>query len=129
MALIIGKRIRRKEFGGLIPEDDLEVILRSARVALAKPIKGDGLPKGTRLLKAYATSISGPKRIVYLLEVSGGGDLLLLFYRDKNDTVGANITIKNKIFKQVLNKHLEALAEDLKVGEFEVFETDGMGRS
>lgn len=123
MALILGARIRRKEFGDFVSEGDLEVILRSARVVLTTPIKGDGLPKGTRLLKAYATSVAGPRRIVYLLEVSGG-DLMLLFYRDKNDQVGANVTIKNKAFKQALNKHLDALTEDLQTGEFEVYETD-----
>lgn len=121
MALIIGERIREREFGAVIPAADREVLLRSARASLATPIKGVGLPKGTRLLKAYATSDSGPRRIVYLLEVEAG-DLLLLFYRDKNDPVGANITLKNKAFKKQLNQHLDALAEDLKARAFEVIE-------
>lgn len=124
MALIIGSRIRKKEFGYAIPVEDLEVLLRSARVALTTPIKGEGLPSGTRLLKAYATSSRGPKRIVYLLEVSGG-DLLLLFYRGKGDPIGENVAIRNKAFKQALHKHLDALAEDLAAGDFEVHATEG----
>ncbi|MGB0258054.1 MAG: hypothetical protein ACPGES_05320 [Coraliomargarita sp.] len=124
MALIIGARILKREFGDAIPEKDLQVLLRSARVALTTPIRREGLPSGTRLLKAYATSSQGPKRIFYLLEVSGG-DLLLLFYRGKTDPVGANVTIKNKAFKQALDKHLNLLAEDLAHVEFEVHETSG----
>jgi hypothetical protein len=124
MSLIIGERIRVQEFGGAIPDADMEVLLRSARVSLSRPIKGESLPKGTRLLKAYATSVNGPRRIVYLLEVAAG-DLLLLFYRDKNDAVGANITLKNAAFKKQLHRNLDALAEDLKAGSYQVIETVG----
>ena len=65
MALIIGNSIRRKEFGDNIPNDDLEIVIRSAKAELATLIKGEGIPKGTRLLKAYATSPKGARRIVF----------------------------------------------------------------
>ena len=119
MSLIIGDSIRQKEFGTEIPEPDREVIIRSARVDLTTAIKGDQLPKGTRLLKAYATSPNGARRIVFLLEVEGG-DLFLLFYRNKKDAVGANMTIQNKAFKTQLDKHLNSLRDDLDSGNFEV---------
>ena len=122
MALIIGSSIRRKEFGEVIPEDDLEIIVRSTKVELTTPIKGKGIPKGTRLLKAHATSSKGARRIVFLLEVEGG-DMFLLFYRDKKDKVGANITIKNKAFKSQLWKHLDGLLADIEAGDFETIET------
>ena len=121
MSLIIGNSIRQKEFGAEIPVPDLEVILRSARVDLTTAIKGEGLPRGTRLLKAYATSPNGARRLVFLLEVNEG-DLFLLFYRDKKDAVGANMTIQNKSFKTQLNKHLSSLFDDLDAGDFEVFD-------
>jgi len=119
MSLIIGDTIRQKEFGSEIPEPDREVIIRSARVDLATAIKGDQLPKGTRLLKAYATSPNGARRIVFLLEVEGA-DLFLLFYRNKKDAVGANMTIQNKAFKAQLDKHLNSLRDDIDSGNFEL---------
>ena len=122
MALIIGNSIRRKEFGEIIPDDDLAIIVRSTKVRLTTPIKGESIPKGTRLLKAYATSSKGARRIVFLMEVEGG-DLFLLFYRDKKDKIGANITIKNKAFKSQLWKHLDGLLADIESGDFEVIKT------
>ena len=119
MSLIIGDSIRQKEFGTDIPLPDREVIIRSARVDLTTAIKGDQLPKGTRLLKAYATSPNGARRIVFLLEVEEG-DLFLLFYRNKKDAVGGNMTIQNKTFKTQLDKHLNGLRDDLDSGNFEV---------
>jgi N-acetylmuramoyl-L-alanine amidase len=119
MSLIIGDSIRQKEFGTEIPEPDREVIIRSARVDLTTAIKGDQLPKGTRLLKTYATSPNGARRIIFLLEVEEG-DLFLLFYRNKKDTVGTNMTIQNKAFKTQLDKHLNSLRDDLDAGTFEV---------
>jgi hydroxymethylglutaryl-CoA reductase len=119
MSLIIGDSIRRKEFGAEIPGVDREVIIRSARVDLTTAIRGDQLPKGTRLLKAYATSPNGARRIVFLLEVEEG-DLFLLFYRNKKDAVGANMTIQNKAFKTQLDKHLNVLRDDLDSGNYEV---------
>lgn len=121
MALIIGDSIRQKEFGDSIPEADREVIVRSAKVDLSTSVKGEKLPKGTRLLKAYATSKEGAKRIVFLLEVKQD-DLFLLFYRDKNDSVGSNITLQNKAFKTQLGKHLDSLKKDIESERFEVIE-------
>lgn len=121
MAIIVSHRIREREFGKFLPIEDRAVLLRTARVALATPIAGPGLPTGTRLLKAYATSVKGPRRVVYLLAVEAG-DLFLLFYRNKADIVGANITPRNQAFKQQLAKHLVLLREDLATGHFDSIE-------
>ena len=82
MKVFISAQIRRKEFGRKVPAEDLPVISRSARAALGVTIAARGLPPHTHLIKAYATSKRGPKRIVYLLLVEGG-DTFLLFYRGK----------------------------------------------
>ena len=119
MAVVVSHRIRAKEFGKTIPEEDREVLVRTARVALAVPIAGPGLPAGTLLLKAYATSANGPRRVVYLLAIEAG-DLFLLFYRAKQDVVGANITAKNPAFRWQLAKHLILLREDLTAGRFDL---------
>ncbi len=115
MSLIVSHKIRQKEFGAKISADELDALKRSTRVALATPIAGKGLPAGTRLLKAHATTSQGPRRIVYLLAVEDGS-LFLLFYRDKADDVGANITPKNPAFVAQLKKHLSLLASDIETG-------------
>lgn len=123
MALIVSRQIRQKEFGAKIPEDAKEVLIRSSRVALATPIAAKGLPPATRLLKAYATSPQGPRRIVYLLAVEDG-TLFLLFYRDKNDAVGANISPKNTAFTKQLEKHLALLKADIEADRFDEILTE-----
>lgn len=118
MSLIVSRRILKREFGKAISEADLSVLKRSARIVLATPITSRGLPPGTRLLKAYGTAPSGPKRVVYLLSVAEG-DLFLLFYRSKNDPIGANASPQNPLFRTELHKHLSWLNEDIRAGHFE----------
>ena len=121
MALIVSHGIRDQEFGSAIPEEARVILQRTARVALATPIASRGLPPGTRLLKAYATSARGPRRVVYLLAVEAS-DLFLLFYRDKGDAVGANVSSKNPAFCKQLRKHLALLLEDIKANRVDVID-------
>lgn len=123
MPLIISESIRKREFKrGQIGAEDLGVLLRSARIELGTVIRGSQLPAGTHLLKAYATSPGGPRRIVYLLAVEDG-DLFLLFYRDKKDSIGENISLQNPVFKKELHKHLDLLLADIEAERFEVHDT------
>lgn len=119
--IIISRGIRDKEFGSAIPEEARDILQRTARVALATPIASRGLPPGTRLLKVYATSARGPRRVVYLLAVEAT-DLFPLFYRDKSDAVGANVSPKNPAFTTQLKKHLAPLQEDIKTNQVDVIE-------
>ncbi len=112
MGLFISERIRKQEFGKRISAADKEALLYGARPELAQSIAGRDLPKGTRLLKVYATTKKGPRRILYLLVVEEG-DLFVLFYRDKKDRVGENMSPKNPTFRAELNKHLDLLREDI----------------
>lgn len=122
MRLVLAKAICEAEFGQpTVPEPQVEALKRSSRVELATALKGSDLPKGSRLLKVYATSPEGARRVVHLLAVADE-TLFLLFYRDKNDPVGANITIKNPDFRKQLRKHLQLLHDDLEAGAFEVWE-------
>jgi len=124
MAIILSHRIRDKEFGSSIPDEARDILQRTARVALATPIASRGLRPGTRLLKAYATSAHGPRRVVYLLAVESA-DLFLLFYRDKNDAVGANVSPQNPAFRTQLQKHLALLHEDITTNSVDVIEVKG----
>jgi hypothetical protein len=65
----------------------------------------------------------GPKRIVYLLAVEGG-DMLLLFYRSKNDPVGRNVSIANPAFRSALDKYLMLLEADILDGNIEELFSD-----
>ena len=118
MKVFISAQIRRKEFGRKVPAEDLPVITRSARAALGVPIVARSLPPHTRLIKAYATSKRGPKRIVYLLAVEDG-DMFLLFYRGKNDAIGQNASMTNPAFRTALDKYLALLEADIADGNIE----------
>jgi hypothetical protein len=118
VALYIAERIRKREFGRGISAADKESLLAGARVCLGASISGHGLPKGTRLLKAYATTKQGPRRILYLLVVQEK-DLFVLFYRTKQDDVGANMSPKNSAFNNALAKHLDLLRDDMAAARIE----------
>lgn len=49
-------------------------------------------------------------------------DLFLLFYREKNDAIGTNISIENPSFRASLAKHLALLKEDIDAGMIETFD-------
>lgn len=118
MVLVIAKAISRREFGAAaVPEQFVEVLRRSTVTDLSTVIKGSGLPPASKLLKVYATSPEGARRIVHLLSVEDG-TLFLLFFRDKKDPVGRNVTIHNKEFRRQLHKHLDLLAQDLEDGNY-----------
>lgn len=123
MALFIAERIRQREFGREISPADRSTLLGAAEICLATPIAGRGLPAGTRLLKAYATTAQGPRRILYLLLVREG-DLFVLFHRTKQDAVGENLSSRNPAFQRALTKHLELLREDLAAGRIEAIRPD-----
>ncbi|MBI2928239.1 MAG: hypothetical protein HYY24_21430 [Verrucomicrobia bacterium] len=112
MRCFIATSIRKREFGGELPAEALDVLRRALRPALLLAIKGEGLPVKSRLLKAYATSRSGPRRIVLLLLVEHD-DLFLLFYRPKGDKIGDNISINNPAFKSALARYLALLRSDI----------------
>lgn len=49
-------------------------------------------------------------------------DLFLLFYRDKNDAVGANVSPENPAFRTQLKKHLALLHEDIRSNRIDVID-------
>ena len=95
----------------------MEVIIRSCKKDIYDPINWD-TPPSTQLIKVYATSKSGAKRIVFLLETETG-DRFFLFYRDKDDAIGENVTIKNPAFKKALDTYLNILSEDMRDDAFD----------
>lgn len=121
MTVVIAHSIRRKEFKqGNISPIDLETILGSYAEGIMVPIKGEALPKGSRLVKLYVTTIAGARRIVFLVDVETSTGFFL-FYRGKNDTIGKNITIKNPAFRKRLLQYLDLLQADIAVGRMQTY--------
>lgn len=121
MAIIISHRIRRKEFKkGIIEQNDLQVIFRGFKEGIFTVIKGESLPKGSRLIKVYATTVAGARRIVYLVDVASN-DAFFLFYRNKNDKIGQNITLNNPEFRKLLHVYLNLLDTDIEAGTVDVY--------
>jgi len=113
MKVFLSAKIRKQEFGRRVSAEDLAFIARTARIALAVTIPAKRLPPGTRLVKAYGTSPSGPKRVLYLLVVEDDEELFPLFYRYKNNPVGRNAAMSNSGFRSALKKHLALLEKDI----------------
>jgi hypothetical protein len=118
MRLFIGKSILKREFGGDLSAEDHGVFRRAVRPGLLLEIKGSGLPAKTKLLKGYATSRQGPRRIVCLLMVEKD-DYFVLFFRRKGDPVGDNVSIRNPSFKVALDRHLALLRGDMLAGNIQ----------
>ena len=88
MRLWVGKSILKREFGGRLPAEAEEVLQRAIKTPLLLAIKGTELPARTLLLKAYATSRQGPRRIVLLFVVEQD-DLGLRSVRRLKDAIFA----------------------------------------
>ena len=117
---MIAESIRRKEFKrGIIVPADFQTIMTSFLEGIPVAIKGDSLPKGSRLVKVYATTTQGARRIVFLVDVATGTGFLL-FYRGKNDKLGKNISIKNPVFRERLSVYLHLLSADIAAERFNV---------
>jgi len=119
MNVIITDGILKKEFPKGITENEKIVILRKAKSETTVAIKGINMPANTTLLKGYATSDEGTRRIVYLLR-NASGQFILLFYRSKKDKIGENITIKNTVFANTLTKYLEIVLKDISENKFTI---------
>ncbi len=121
MTVIVAHSIRRKEFKrGEIPQKDLETILGSYAEGIMVPIKGENLPKGSRLVKLYVTTVEGARRIVFLVDVETNAGFFL-FYRGKNDPIGKNISIKNPAFHKRLLQYLDLLQADIAGQNFATY--------
>ncbi|MBU0458688.1 hypothetical protein KJ652_06595 [Patescibacteria group bacterium] len=121
MKIVIVDSIRKKEFKhGYIASEDLDTIISSFTKGIFTPIKGASLPKESQLIKLYATSVGGAKRIVFLVDMKTK-DGYILFYRGKNDAIGKNISIKNPAFKKKLIRYLELLDSDMEKGSYTIY--------
>lgn len=113
MKVVFAHSICRKEFKrGVIPPADLNIILEGYAAGISVTIKGESLPKASRLIKIYVTTVQGARRIVFLVDVETNTGFFL-FYRNKNDELGKNINISHPAFKKRLHSYLDLLMKDV----------------
>jgi hypothetical protein len=121
MTIVISHGIRRKEFKrGIISAEELQIIRDAYAEGIMTPIKGEALPKASRLVKIYVTTVAGARRIVFLVDVATGTGFFLM-YRGKNDPAGENISIKNPAFRMCLLRYLALLDGDIEAGRFDAY--------
>jgi hypothetical protein len=120
MDIIVPHRIKKKELGGTISDEVRKVFAKlKEKPEIAQGISARGLPARTTLHKVYATTEGGPRRLLFFCRHTPQGSeprkdrWVLLFYRDKSDEVGKNMSPKNPDFVEQLGKCLQAALVDL----------------
>lgn len=131
MDIIVPFSIRKKELAGEVTDEAKKLFEKiKASPALAVTISAKGLPGRTTLHKVYATTPDGARRLLFFCRhtppsLSGKSGSarnppslpperwILLFYRDKVDPVGENMSHKNPTFVSHLEKNLTMALEDL----------------
>lgn len=129
MNIIVPHQIRKKELGGEVTVEVRKLFAKlKEKPALAAGISAPGLPSRTTLHKVYATTESGARRLLFFcrrpIPVPASGGLsrkptattdrwVLLFYRDKSDSVGKNMSPTNAEFTRQLAKNLSLAIQDL----------------
>jgi hypothetical protein len=129
MNIIVPHQIRKKELGGAVAVEVRKLFAKlKEKPELAAGISAPGLPSRTTLHKVYATTESGARRLLFfcrhpiLVPASGrvpqtpaatADRWVLLFYRDKSDRVGKNMSPKNADFTRQLATNLSLAIHDL----------------
>jgi hypothetical protein len=123
--LIVADSIKKRELNPLKKVFPFDAVLKAASHAskgMGIEIKSPTKIQNSKLIKINLTSPSSAGRAVFLLELNDD-DLLLVMLRTKNDKkIGENITVKNKYFKEELEKNLNLILSDIKNNNYEIFE-------
>ncbi len=115
-SIVFAKRLIKNE---KLTTLDIETIFKICQKGIFTKIKGTKIPTNSNLIKVYATTVSGARRLVFVLDekIKVG---YFLFFRRKDDEIGKNISIKNPKFKKLLIKYLAIWNEDMENDDFEV---------
>lgn len=120
MDIIVPHTIKKRELGGTISDEARKLFAEiKERPEIAASISSPRLPARTTLHKVYATTSGGPRRLLFFCRQASGTATsrierwVLLFYRDKSDRIGNNMSPKNPDFTQQLAKNLQAAMDDL----------------
>ncbi len=89
MKVILSRTLIKKEEVG---KEEKKWLLKALVKGIYEVIKGRDLPKNSELRKLYLTTVIGPRRAVFLVDIRST-TLFFLFFRSKKDPIGENITI------------------------------------
>ncbi len=125
MKLLITSSLKATEYEPLRKKVTLEILKKAARKSLeglGENIKNSRKIVETVLKKIYLTTLGGAARVVFLIQIDAHSSVLVMT-RQKNDKkIGSNMTVDNPKFKEVLDKNLDSILQDLKSGRYEAFE-------
>jgi hypothetical protein len=118
--IIIPHRIKKKELGGEISHEARKIFEKlKEKSATSVEISSPGLPDRTTLHKVYATTEGGARRLLFFCRHTASPAVIhderwvLLFYRNKSDRVGKNMSPKNPEFVAQLGKNLRLAIDDI----------------
>lgn len=129
MKLIVTDTIKRREFDPLRKVFSLEIVKAAAKkslLGLGDSIKSSSKITGTILKKVYLTSSSGAGRSIFLIEITTNKAVLVMMKHKNDKETGANMTVKNLHFKNLLDKNLDIILLDLKNGNYEEYDLQRM---
>lgn len=129
MDIIVPNSIRKRELGREIPDEARKLFAKlKEKPGLATGISSPGLPPRTSLFKVYATTASGARRLLFFcrhpavtvapktagaIPRTAAERWVLLFYRDKSDSVGRNLSPRNPAFTSQLVRNLGLALDDI----------------
>lgn len=119
MFFIYCNKIRKKEAGNTPHIFTDEIIENAAQDVMHGLGISLGGHEGGKCVKLDVTSKGGAGRTVWRVK---GEYITLLLARSKKDEVGQNMTPKNKVFVEALNKAFLLAETDLENGDFEIIE-------
>lgn len=140
MDIIVPFSIRKRELDGVVSEEAKKIFEKlKERRELAVTISAKGLPPRTTLHKVYSTTPDGARRLLFFCRhapspipaIPASGKKahppsgltpaslpperwVLLFYRDKDDEVGENMSPKNAAYRVQLERNLNLALQDLQ---------------
>ena len=129
MDILVHFSIRKREFGDQVTDEAKKIFEKiKEKPDLAEELSAKELPSRTTLHKVYATTPSGARRLLFFCRHAPPPPLakpgekpsrtqperwVLLFYRDKRDSVGENMSHKNPSFVAQLDKNLKLVLSDM----------------
>ena len=120
MDIIVPFSIRKKELAGTVSAEARKIFEKiKEKPALAIAITAKGLSERTTLHKVYATTPGGARRLLFFCRHASPSQSetrerwVLVFYRNKGDLVGDNMSHKNRAFGAQLEKNLTNALGDL----------------
>jgi len=123
MDIIVPFSVRKKEMSGTVSDEAKKIFAKiKEKPELATAIAAKGLPNRTTLHKVYATTPGGARRLLFFCRhaptrLAESPQIperwVLVFYRNKGDPVGDNMSQKNAAFESQLERNMTRALGDL----------------